>query len=223
MRLEVNIEKKYFFGLLALGLIVLGIVGVIAYGTNNPQNFGHSVGEIDWNGIVQGQVKSSGGFCIGEDDCINSWESIAGSGGGSSTPSGVTKIIAGNGIGMSSTNDNGAGDVIIISKWTTGANNKIYYNDENVGIGVSDPSYKLHVNGETNFEGHLRLANQSVYKVVNRWCQESVGTITLSSTCHSKIWFLARYPPYLYIRYYDCNGVQQETQYNPADCNNQLI
>lgn len=74
MKIEVNIEKKHFFGLLALGLIVLGVVGVIAYGTSTPNVFGHSVGEINWNDDIPK-------LCMGG-MCITSW---AGIGGGAST------------------------------------------------------------------------------------------------------------------------------------------
>ena len=101
MKLEINIEKKYFFVLLG-AILVLGILGVAyAFGTNNPSDFGHTPGEINpgifggsstdsWIfrgkvGIggapgdnkldVRGQVVSSTGFCIGA-DCKSSWSQI---------------------------------------------------------------------------------------------------------------------------------------------------
>ena len=44
MEIKVNIEKKHFW---ILTLLILGIGLVIAYGTNNPEVFGHSAEEID--------------------------------------------------------------------------------------------------------------------------------------------------------------------------------
>lgn len=47
MKLEVNISKRYLFIIIAVIVIAAAIVGVIAYGTNNPPVFGHSGGEVD--------------------------------------------------------------------------------------------------------------------------------------------------------------------------------
>jgi hypothetical protein len=74
MKIEVNIEKKYFFGLMIIGLVILGVVGVVAYniaGTGgDPAVFGHSVDEIDWTKTIQGNVSVNGTInatriCIG--------------------------------------------------------------------------------------------------------------------------------------------------------------
>jgi len=46
MKIEINISKKIgVLILVAVSLLIVSI-GVIAYGTNNPQNFGHTLGEI---------------------------------------------------------------------------------------------------------------------------------------------------------------------------------
>lgn len=47
MKLEVNIDKKYFLIIIAVIVVAVGIVYVIAYGTSNPPVFGHSSGEVD--------------------------------------------------------------------------------------------------------------------------------------------------------------------------------
>ncbi len=47
MALEVKIEKKYAFIFLGLILLIGGIFIATAYGTNNPQDFGHTPGEIN--------------------------------------------------------------------------------------------------------------------------------------------------------------------------------
>jgi hypothetical protein len=60
------------------------------------------------------------------------------------------------------------------SQWTTSGSN-IYYNvvDGNVGIGTSDPQYKLDVNGTTNISGDVRftgnlIQNGSPY-IASQW------------------------------------------------------
>jgi hypothetical protein len=91
MKIEVNISKKYFFGILLIGLMVVGFVGVYAYnnaGTGGvPSKMGHSVDEMDWSKKVNGSVTADG-FCIGS-SCVTVWPS----GGG-----GSANLIAGNGI-----------------------------------------------------------------------------------------------------------------------------
>ncbi len=47
MEFHINVEKKYFFGILTAILMVAGLFAVYAYGTNEPEVFGHSVGEVD--------------------------------------------------------------------------------------------------------------------------------------------------------------------------------
>jgi hypothetical protein len=75
MRIEVNVSKKYFFGLLLLGLMVVGFVGVYAYnaaGTGGtPSKMGHSVDEMDWSKKISGNI-SADGICIGS-DCRTGW------------------------------------------------------------------------------------------------------------------------------------------------------
>ena len=47
MKVELNIEKKYFFAILSAAVILAAVFGVYAYGTSNPAVFGHSAGEIE--------------------------------------------------------------------------------------------------------------------------------------------------------------------------------
>jgi hypothetical protein len=43
--------------------------------------------------------------------------------------------------------------------WSEGSSNKIYYNSGNVGIGTTDPNYKLDVRGDVNVSGTLYMEN----------------------------------------------------------------
>jgi len=95
----VNVDKKYFFALVLIGLIVIGIVGVVAWNADpavgTPSVFGHSMGEIDWGQTIAKNVTAAG-FCIGTQTpatCVNDWTTLGGGGGGN-----VTKIINGSGI-----------------------------------------------------------------------------------------------------------------------------
>jgi hypothetical protein len=159
MKIEVNIEKKYFFGLMIIGLVILGVVGVVAYniaGTGgDPAVFGHSVDEIDWTKTIQGNVSVNGTinaarFCIGT-NCITSWPMGGGVGGN-------LNIIAGSGILITQSNGNvtisatGGGGTGGGSQWTTGTNG-INYNG-NVGIGAAAQSdNKLYVDGSLKVDG----------------------------------------------------------------------
>jgi len=46
MKIEVNLEKKYFLAILSAVVILAAVFGVYAYGTNTPSVFGHSAGEL---------------------------------------------------------------------------------------------------------------------------------------------------------------------------------
>ena len=84
MKLEVNIDKKYFFAIILIGLIIVGIVGVVAWGTNNPINFGHSAGEIEWSQVINNITANK--FCINTTSglsCTNNWTSSSTTTGGS--------------------------------------------------------------------------------------------------------------------------------------------
>jgi len=47
VQIILNLEKKYFFGVLGAILILAISIGVYAYGTSNPAVFGHTLGEIN--------------------------------------------------------------------------------------------------------------------------------------------------------------------------------
>lgn len=47
MRIELNIEKKYAFMIIALFSALTGMLVVYAYGGNTPTSVGHSIGELD--------------------------------------------------------------------------------------------------------------------------------------------------------------------------------
>src|SRR3989344_7009221 len=49
MKIEVNLNKKFFVFFFGVALIIGGIFLVNAFGTSTPSVFGHSVGELDWS------------------------------------------------------------------------------------------------------------------------------------------------------------------------------
>jgi len=68
MRIEVNINKKYFIILSSLLIVLIGSVIVYTYGGTSPSTIGHSAGE------VEGTIPS--GFCIFSDtitECPVGW------------------------------------------------------------------------------------------------------------------------------------------------------
>jgi len=48
--MQINIEKRHLFILLALVVFLAGVILVIGYGGSNPQVLGHSSGEINFTG-----------------------------------------------------------------------------------------------------------------------------------------------------------------------------
>jgi hypothetical protein len=205
MKIEVNLEKKYFVGLILIGLIAIGIIGVVAYNSvpANPALFGHSVDEVNWNNSIQSNVtttqflKAATGMCIGI-DCITSWPS---DGGG---VAGVSQIVAGNGIiinpiggtGVVQINATATGGVS--SQWITSGNN-INYNAGN----VSTINF-MKVGGVcTGNNCTSNLKGIAVYKL-NKYCGGS-GEATFSSTCSSAS---CKYSNGLfkYDGYYRCTG-----------------
>jgi hypothetical protein len=174
MRIEVNIEKKYFFGLLLIGLMVVGFVGVYAYnsaGTGGvPSKMGHSVDEMDWSKRIA--MVNVTKICLGN-DCREVWPS----GGG-----GSVNLLEGNGIILTTE----AGGTRINSTATGGTNspwaiagngNDIYYNGGKVGIGDSTPTEKLEVDGRVRASGLCigsdcidDVKYNSIYKVTSAGC-----------------------------------------------------
>lgn len=49
MEIRIDITKTRFFLVLGALLLASGMIFVQAYNTNSPSNFGHTVGEINWN------------------------------------------------------------------------------------------------------------------------------------------------------------------------------
>ena len=129
MKIEVDINKKYFVLLVVFGLLIVGIVGVVAYGTDVPVNFGHSVMEINWDEAITKNITAAG-FCIGDSaHCVTNWEDIEG-----------TVMEGGE------------------SLWEnqTGGSPNIYFNSGYVGIGIANPSQKLHIVGNLKVDGMIK-------------------------------------------------------------------
>jgi hypothetical protein len=84
MKIEVNVEKKYFFGILAAVIILAGIIFGYAYGGSQPQVMGHSAGELDI-------ILANGSTVNLQTAITNNW--ISGGAGGSTAPSFITPEI----------------------------------------------------------------------------------------------------------------------------------
>ena len=66
------------------------------------------------------------------------------------------------------------------SRWSLNGN-KVYYNTDNVGIGTSDPSYKLDVSGDINFTGTLRQNGSTFSSGSSQWTTVNTNEIHYSS------------------------------------------
>ncbi|NCN99187.1 hypothetical protein COU62_00835 [Candidatus Pacearchaeota archaeon CG10_big_fil_rev_8_21_14_0_10_35_219] len=67
MEIKIELKKKYFFGILVGLLIVAGLLAVNAYGTFNPEIFGHTSSEVDVNGhwLIPYWEGSGGSYKLG--------------------------------------------------------------------------------------------------------------------------------------------------------------
>jgi hypothetical protein len=86
----VDLKKRYLYTFAAIFAVVLGVIAVNAFGTNNPQVFGHSAGELEIPAIDALEGKCPAGKAIkginadGTLDCI-----AVGSGGSGGIGSGI--------------------------------------------------------------------------------------------------------------------------------------
>jgi len=75
MKIEVNLEKKYFFAVLSAVIIFAALIGVYAYGTSNPSVFGHSAAEIE-GGIAGGIVLKNSTTQITTHPAVWQWTTL---------------------------------------------------------------------------------------------------------------------------------------------------
>jgi hypothetical protein len=59
-----NISNKLAYTLIAICVIILLGIGVYAYGTSNPANFGHTTGEITWPSCASGAYLTVSGGAV---------------------------------------------------------------------------------------------------------------------------------------------------------------
>jgi len=84
MELRLELKKKYFFGILTGLLIVIGLLAVNAYGTFNPEIFGHTSSEIDFNLGIEVPADSrfvnssvtARELCLENGECFDSFENL---------------------------------------------------------------------------------------------------------------------------------------------------
>ena len=175
MKIEVNINKKYFFILLGAILLFGGVFLVWAFGTNNPSNFGHSVGEMDWSQMLP-RLGVEGSVGIGTNDpteggIVNSKFTIR-----PNTATGLA-IMRGDGERAFALNPNADGSWTAydgVSGWVPG----ITQTGGRVGIGTNTPSAKLDV-----ANGNIRISNGVIEGpawVGHKWVADGIE-ITCSS------------------------------------------
>ena len=148
MEIRINVEKKHFFVLLFVILLMGVAVYVRAFNTNNPPVFGHSPGEIDWSQeIPTNKIEigsDSQGIVLRTDDTSNRIQLDV---------RGVPSITGGPDYSKGS---------IYLGDVNRGDNNVIILG--NLGVGTKFPEpYKLNVLGDAKISGKLRLPSSFVY------------------------------------------------------------
>ncbi len=59
-KINVKMTNRWLYTLVSLSMIILLTLGVYAYGTSNPQFFGHSTGEVDFSIPIEQDVTFNG-------------------------------------------------------------------------------------------------------------------------------------------------------------------
>jgi len=151
MEIKINIEKKYFFVLLFVLLVIGGILIVKAFGTNRPQDFGHSFSEIVDDvsgGRIYGSSKSNGGKQLIV--TVNEGEG----GANDEVWIGPNTVSADGIIVLSAITTDIAKNVKIGGRLDVTGNGIIR---GRLGVGTSNPSSTLDVDGDVKVRGRLHL------------------------------------------------------------------
>jgi hypothetical protein len=61
IEIKINLSNRAIYTLIVIGILAIVGVGVYAYGTSNPSNFGHSFGELTLPSCSNGQVLGMSG------------------------------------------------------------------------------------------------------------------------------------------------------------------
>ena len=70
--LTIYLRSEYLYIFSVILGVVIGIFIVNAFGTNNPSNFGHSVGEMDWSQPIPGNLLVSGEVSVNGQGALRS-------------------------------------------------------------------------------------------------------------------------------------------------------
>ena len=181
----INLSNKAAYFFIVLGILVLIVFGVNAYGTNNPSVMGHSPGELNLTPITINQVNNRVGINnvapLTTLDVGGTFRSTSGTFANGLVVQGtapslrVTSLlncdtIDTNGFGEFSCGIDasggggltGTGTLNYLPKFTgvsSVASSQIYDSGTNLGIGTSSPGAKLDVIGEVRARWSLIVSN----------------------------------------------------------------
>lgn len=185
MKLTLNLEKKYFFSFLIVGLIILGVVGVVAYnsaGTGGvPSVFGHSADEIEWGPAINSNVTFNGfvnatTLCL-SGNCISSWSSVTST---IQTTSGVSKIIPGTGVTISPTTGTGEVTINAIGGSVAGVSSIIA--GSGISISPASGAGAVTINANAAADTRCDVAGRCTQVCIGGDCRSSWPTTTTTTT-----------------------------------------
>ncbi len=170
MRIQINLTGKHIITLFITALAAAAVNQAGAFYSNNPTVMGHTISEIqcgadkcDANSddiidmATTADYATNAGHATSADSAISASNINTGTYNWNSDNSRTVNVDYATNAGDADTLD-GLHANEIGGKWS-GSGNDIYYNDGNVGIGVTEPKYRFEVNGNARFSGSVRLAN----------------------------------------------------------------